>query len=293
MTTPAISVILPCYNAHAFLPRTLDSLQAQTFRDFETIIVNDGSTEPETLAYLETVPGDIRIVHQENRGLSGARNRGFEEALAGYVLPLDCDDWIDPNFLEEAHAALETAASPSFAFADLQLEGEAAGALKKPFNLFEQLFFNQLPYCMLMPRSAWADTGGYDEDMRHGYEDWEFNIRLGLNGYSGIPMGKPYFHYHVSSSGMLASTSRSRHVELWRFIRDKHAPAYRLRAVWRTWAAWRKRDSVRALWLYLAWDLCYRVLPDAALMGLFRLLRPLSHSAREARRNRSSEENIA
>ena len=284
MTIPTITVFLPCYNAHAYLPRALESLLAQTFQDFETIIVNDGSTNAETIAYLETVPDEIQIIHQENRGLAGARNRAFSEARTNLVLPLDCDDWLAPEFLTDALAAIHEAPPNSFVFADLSLEGEASGILKKPFNLFEQLYFNQLPYCMLMPRAAWQAVGGYDEAMRHGYEDWEFNIRLGLNGYTGIPLGKPHFHYHVSASGMLASTSRARHIELWRYIRSKHADAYTPGALGRRWRAWRSRASARPLVFYLAWELLYRLLPDSFLSKLFQVLRPMSHSAREARR---------
>jgi glycosyltransferase involved in cell wall biosynthesis len=284
ISTPAISVVLPCYNAHAFLGRALDSLRAQTFQDFEIVIVDDGSTERETIELLDALPDDIRMIRQKNRGLAGARNRGFGEAHAKLILPLDCDDWLAPEFLAVAYQAVTQAPEPSFAFADLALEGEADGVLQKPFNLFEQLFFNQLPYCMLMPRSAWEAIGGYDEAMRLGYEDWEFNIRLGLNGYTGIPLGKPYFHYWVSSGGMLASISRARHISLWHYIRTKHTDAYKHARLWARWREWRHNPSVRPLFTYLVWDFAYRILPDPVLLGLFRMLRPLSHSARENRR---------
>ncbi len=283
---PTISVFLPCYNAHAYLPRALDSLRAQTFRDFEIIIINDGSTDPETNAYLESLPDDVRVVHQENRGLSGARNRGFNEARADLILPLDCDDWLAPKFLTDAHAALQAAPEKSFVFADLTLEGEAAGVLEKPHNSFEQLYFNQLPYCILLPRAAWEAIGGYDESMQLGYEDWEFNIRLGLNGYTGLPLNKPHFHYHVSADGMLASTSRVRHVELWRYIRDKHAEAYGAKELWRRWQICSPMESARPLIFYVIWELLFRLLPDKVLTALFQISQPMSHSAREARRLR-------
>lgn len=284
MTRPAITVFLPCYNAHAFLPRALDSLTAQTFQNFETIIVNDGSTDPDTLAYLETVPDHVRVIHQENRGLAGARNRGFSEAGADLILPLDCDDWLAPTFLEDALAALERAPGKTFVFADLKLEGEAEGVLHKPFNLFEQLYFNQLPYCILMPRAAWQEIGGYDEKMRLGYEDWEFNIRLVLHGWTGLPLGQPLFHYHVSATGMLASTSRARHVELWRYIRDKHAAAYSVSGLLQHWSAWRRQRSARPLILYWIWELLFRLLPNRVITRIFQISGPLSHSAREQRR---------
>jgi glycosyltransferase involved in cell wall biosynthesis len=284
ITDPAISVVLPCYNAHAYLARALDSLRTQTFQDFEIVIIDDGSSDPQTIAMLDALPDDIRMIRQENRGLAGARNRGFTEAHAELILPLDCDDWLAPEFLETAFKAISKAPGQSFAFADLMLEGEADGVLRKPFNLFEQLFFNQLPYCMLMPRSAWESIGGYDEAMRLGYEDWEFNIRLGLNGYTGIPLEEPYFHYWVSSGGMLASISRARHISLWRYIRTKHAEAYRPARLWARWRQWRRNPSVRPLFAYLIWDFAYRILPDPVLLGIFQMLRPFSHSARENRR---------
>ena len=284
ISTPAISVVLPCYNAHAFLERALESLRAQTFQDFETIIVDDGSTDLQTIEMLDALPDEIRMIRQENRGLAGARNRGFSEAQAKLILPLDCDDWLAPEFLAVAYKAVTQAPAPSFAFADLALEGEADGILRKPFNLFEQLFFNQLPYCMLMPRAAWEAIGGYDEEMRLGYEDWEFNIRLGLSGFNGIALGKPYFHYWVSSGGMLASISRARHISLWRHIRSKHAATYRPFRLWQLWREWRCNPSVRPLFPYLIWDMAYRLLPDSVLLGIFRMLRPFSHSARATRR---------
>jgi O-antigen/teichoic acid export membrane protein/GT2 family glycosyltransferase len=289
MTNPTISVFLPCFNAHAYLPRALDSLRAQSFRDFEIIIINDGSTDPETIALLDSLPDDIRVVHQENRGLAGARNRGFREARADLILPLDCDDWLAPEFLADALATLESEPGKHFVFADLKLEGEADGVLHKPFNLFEQLYFNQLPYCMLMPRAAWEEIGGYDETMRLGYEDWEYNIRLGLHGWIGLPLGKPHFHYHVSATGMLASTSRARHVELWRYIRDKHAQAYSAAGLIRHWRTWRRHNSARPLIFYWVWELLFHLLPERLLTQLFQMSGPLSHSARERRRLRRAE----
>ena len=58
----------------------------------------------------------------------------------------------------------------------------------------EQLFLNQMPYCILLSKHIWSKVGKYDETMVDGYEDWEFNIRLGINGYYGIVVQKPLFH---------------------------------------------------------------------------------------------------
>ena len=147
MTAPAVSVIVPCHNGGRFLDGLLASLDRQTFRGFEVVIVNNGSTEQETLDTLARLDGKARIVHQENRYLPGARNRGFHEARAGFVLPLDCDDRLEPSFLEETYSVLSNAPEDvGFVFTDMKLTGELDGVLRREFRRFDQLFLNKLPY---------------------------------------------------------------------------------------------------------------------------------------------------
>lgn len=278
---PLVSVILPCYNAHRFLGQTLGSVRAQTFRDFETIVIDDGSTDPETLQFLEKLPADTRVIHQENSGLSGARNTGFREARGRFVLPLDCDDWIEPNFLEKFVAAL-SAQDPdnTFVFCHLALEGDKTGILTKQFNLFEQLCTNQLPYCLLTSRDLWQRVGGYDETMRQGYEDWEFNIRLALSGARAVNVPEALFHYRVSSNGMLLSISRQRHSILWHTIQRKHPEAYRPGNLFRLWRSWRHMPSTHRLWHYVPLLAAHRLLPQSMFQWIFRQAMRLSHSHR-------------
>jgi glycosyltransferase involved in cell wall biosynthesis len=249
---PVVSVVVPCWNGGRFVDGLLDSLAAQTLRDFETIIIDDGSTEADTLRKLAALDGSIRVVRQENRGLSAARNAGFEVAAAELVLPLDCDDRIEPAFLAETVAALEAAPDAGFAFTHAWLHGLRNGALARQCNEFDQLFLNQLPYCMLMRKKAWAAIGGYDESMRFGYEDWEFNIRLVTQGWRGIEIERPLFVYHERDDGMLLGGSARRHGKLWQQIRIKHAALYRAGNLARTWRKSRRANRKMALPVALA-----------------------------------------
>lgn len=287
MSAPLVSIILPCYNAHAHLAQALESARAQTHPHLEILIVNDGSTEPETIEFLNALDDDIRVVHQENRGLPAARNRAFHEARGDYILPLDCDDWLEPDAVALLLEAQQAASAPAFAFPQMILEGEAEGLPQKHHNHFEQLFLNQLPYCLLLPKAAWEAAGGYDETMRQGYEDWEFNIRLGLNGWRGVTARQPLFHYRVAQGGMLLSLSGKRHCTLWRGIREKHAAAFRPGALRRTWCEWRREPSTYPLALYFGWLLVAKVLPDLWATALFNRLRRHSHSQRLTRAARS------
>ncbi len=269
MANPLVSIIFPCYNAHRHLAETIASARAQTYMPIELILVDDGSTNPDTIAFLAALPPDIRQVRQDNRGLPAARNAGIALARGTYVLPLDCDDLIEPEFVAAGVAGLEKNPDLAFAFADIACFGEASGVLYKQYNFFEQLFTNQLPYCLLLRRTIWEAVGGYDESMRRGYEDWEFNIRLGARGGYGLALDRPYFRYRVSREGMLKSLSSALHGELWQGIQRKHVPLYRWRSLFRLWREWRQRPSVYPLSIYFIWICLHRILPPIWFARLF------------------------
>jgi GT2 family glycosyltransferase len=236
VSEPAVSVIVPCYNGGRFLDDLCASLAAQTFRDFEAIVVNDGSTDEATLRKLASLEPPIHVVPQLNKRLPGARNMGFRAAKGEFLLPLDCDDRLDPSFLAETVAVLRKAPPDvGFAFAHVRLTGDMDGVMPRHFNRFDQLFLNQLPYCMLIRRAAWQTAGGYDEAMHAGMEDWEFNIRLLRAGFRGVEIAKPLLIYRVSRDGMLMSRTARQHGTVWRYIRSKHPDLYRLPALIATW----------------------------------------------------------
>lgn len=261
---PAVSVVVPCYNGGRFLDGLMESLRRQIFRDFEIVIVDDGSDEDDTKRKLAALEAHARVVHQDNRGLSAARNTGIRAARAELVMSLDCDDTIEPPFLEEAMAAMAAApADIAAVFSHKRLVGAGSGLLERHFNRFDLLFTNPMPSGLLLRKSAWEAVGGYDETMRDGYEDWEFYLRLMRMGYRAIVIPKPYLLYRVSSGGMLFSQSSGHHAALWRRIRRKHAAAYRPLAMLRLW--WGSRDGTGHVSLAKGFAACLlaAILPDA------------------------------
>jgi glycosyltransferase involved in cell wall biosynthesis len=240
---PAVSVVVPCYNGAPFLDQLQDTLEAQTFRDFETIIVDDGSNDEETLAKLAALDPSIRVIRQENQGVSAARNTGFRHARADLVLGLDCDDTISPDCLERKVALMRAApADVALVTSYFRLCGDAHGQIvPRGFDAFTLLFSNTMPTCFLIRKDVWAAVGGYDETMRDGYEDWEFQLRVAHAGYRGLVIREPLIDYRISRRGMLFSLSSGKHAALYRYIRRKHAPLYSASAILSTW--WRSRGE--------------------------------------------------
>ncbi|MBN1331475.1 glycosyltransferase family 2 protein [Candidatus Dojkabacteria bacterium] len=100
-----ISVIVPYYNMGEFIDSFMISLEKQTLKEFEIVIVNDGSTDEFSIAKLENLRNkrpDIKIIQQKNMGLPGARNTGIKSATGGYICCIDADDEYHPSFLKKA-----------------------------------------------------------------------------------------------------------------------------------------------------------------------------------------------
>lgn len=286
---PLVSVVIPCYNAHKYIGQTLDSVRAQTYRNIEIIVIDDGSSDPITIDYLDHLEKSIRVVRQANQGLPSARNAGFRLAIGEYVLPLDADDWLEQDAIERLLMALQDNPQAAFAFAYMSMEGEGEGILAKQYNFFEQLFLNQLPYCLLLRKAAWQQVGGYDELMCDGYEDWEFNIRLGEEALHGVVVPAPLFHYRISSTGMLLTTSNKVHGELWKAIRHKHRSLYRLNVLLPLWRNWSGFPSTYPLWIYFVWLAAAQCLPNKFFAILFRFIRRFSHGQRVTAANQSRQ----
>ena len=107
--TPMISMIMPVYNVEAYMDQCLESVEAQTFTDFELILINDGSTDRsgEVCRRWRDKDARIRLIETENKGVSAARNRGIEEAGGRYLAFVDPDDWLDKDYLRKLYEEAE------------------------------------------------------------------------------------------------------------------------------------------------------------------------------------------
>ena len=191
--SPAVSVVIPTYNSSWSIGRTLLSVMHQTLRDIEILVIDDGSTDALDDALRPFLARDarIRVIHQENRGLAGARNRGIDEARAPLVAPIDADDLWHPDFLAACAAALAENPAAPFAFAysfrmdehDL-LFPYIVPRVPPRHDFIGLLSLNSVGSgsAALFRRSAVLEAGAFDEGMGrvglHGAEDWKLALRL-------------------------------------------------------------------------------------------------------------------
>ena len=254
-----VSVVIPCYNSGIFIEKAIHSVKNQTYNNIEIVVVNDGSTDPYTLNYFKKIK-NVTLINQKNKGLSHARNVGIKKAKGKYILPLDADDWIRKDAIKLMVKAIQEF-NCEFVYSDIVLEGEKKGIHKKKYNFFEQLFINHLPYLILIKKKTLIEIGGYDENMKHGYEDWELNIRLGKNNHFPINIKEPLFHYRVSNSGMLNSISKKSHTQIFQYIKSKHQELYKFKSILKIYSLWKNKGMNYNSYVYFTFMFLQFIFP--------------------------------
>ncbi len=133
---PQASVIVPCWNVEKWVENAVDSVLRSTFADFEVIAVDDGSTDGtgEILDRLASAEPRVRVFHQDNRGVSAARNRGLDAARGRYLFFLDPDDWMEPEFLSAGVAEMERTDSDYCVFAWAEWRDDESARCDVPLN---------------------------------------------------------------------------------------------------------------------------------------------------------------
>jgi glycosyltransferase involved in cell wall biosynthesis len=241
-----ISVIIPCWNAGFFLKKTLDSVLNQTYGEYEIIIVNDGSTDSETINVIKSYHNQnnkkIKVINQSNMGLPAARNIGIKKSKGEYFFFLDSDDWIDKDCLEILLKKIKNKKN-LYACSYFETFQDENYLITPTYNFFELLFSNQLPYCCLFPRSLIKKFGSYDEKMIDGFEDWELHIKLAKNNVFPVIIKKVLFHYRVSKKGMLKSRSLKKYAETLNYIRRKHKDIFNLSSLITIYSQWKLKKS--------------------------------------------------
>jgi glycosyltransferase involved in cell wall biosynthesis len=155
-------------------------------------------------------------VDQPNSGLPAARNAGVRRASGTFILPLDADDLIEPDYVTEAVAAMSADSTLGIVYSRASKFGEVEGDWALPdFDIDRILVENCIFSCSMFRRDDWAAVGGYDETMRRGREDHDFWLRIISLGREVRRLEGRYFHYRIRSSSMNHGYTRDEYVQIY------------------------------------------------------------------------------
>lgn len=225
-----LSIIIPCYNSQQTLEETLVSVMHQDFNSWEAIIVNDGSPDNLEAIALKYVEKDSRFKYfkKENGGLASARNFGIKQSKGEYILPLDSDNKIRPDFAQKAFQLFGENINIGVVYGDAMYFGEREGLWKVgDFDKHRMLNHNYIDACAIVKKEVFDSVGLYDEKLPHqGHEDWDFWLRGLANNTRFYYLEEITFDYRVTSNSMIRTFDKNMMEENIKYIKKKNCELY-------------------------------------------------------------------
>jgi glycosyltransferase involved in cell wall biosynthesis len=237
---PKVSVVIPLYQSEKYISETIRSVQAQTFTDFEILVVDDGSTDRGSALAEAAAEPRLRVIHQQNRGLAGARNSGIREARGEYVAFLDADDLWLPTKLQRHVEQLDSDPAVGVSFSASALmddDAEDMGMVQRPLG---KVFDIDTIFCRnpvgngsapVIRREALGDIAFFDEgrdricwfdESFRQSEDIECWTRIAAtNRWKFAYVDAPLTRYRVNRHGLSANVEAQ--LNTWRRFRSKVA----------------------------------------------------------------------
>jgi glycosyltransferase involved in cell wall biosynthesis len=221
---PLVSIIIPCYNYARYLAEAIESALAQTYSPVQIIVVDDGSTD-ETQEVARRYP--VRLLRQENQGPPATTNNGVRASSGEFIVRLDADDVLYPQFVEKTVAALERNQSAPLAHTEAEYMGTATGRVPfKPFDP-EALAEGALATSTsLFRRAAWDAVGGLDPAMIL-CDDWDLWLTFAEHGLKGVLVPEILWAYRQHGPSMvnrslLSMAGLRREYQLISKLHDRH-----------------------------------------------------------------------
>ncbi|MDD4111215.1 MAG: glycosyltransferase [Clostridia bacterium] len=225
-TKPLVSIVIAYYNQGEYLEEAVSSAINQTYTNIEIVLVNDGSDDSHSIEVLNKLKKlykkKIIFIDQKNGKLPNARNTGIKISKGEFVCCLDSDDILEPEYVQTVIEPLIKDKSLGFCSSWSRLFGFQEGIRKNlPINIKTCLAENTNVSSALFRKKCWQEVGGYDENMIHGYEDWDFWVSIAEKGYFSTVIKKPFFNYRIKESSMITESNKWR-LENMNYMYKKH-----------------------------------------------------------------------
>ncbi len=231
---PLISVVIPFHNPHVHFDQTVRSLDGQSLRDFEVLVVNYGFTDSDSIPALEPLRQreDWRVIDHANRGRASACNKGAVEAKGEYLLFLDPDDVLDQTAMEKMYWLLSSDPAIAFAYPGIRHIEETGRTSLTKFHPWRLRIQNFLASTTLIRIRLYLDLGGKDEGVFGKCADHDFWLELLDYGLSGrlIPEALLQSRSRLTGQEFLAHENK---------IRDEIRRIRRRHSGWNAWSTWK------------------------------------------------------
>lgn len=223
---PKATVVVPVYNVEKYLEKCVDSILAQTEPDFELLLVDDGSTDGSgrLCDKLAEKDGRVRVIHQKNQGLGGARNTGIQQAQGDWLLLVDSDDWIEPEILEKSLEAglREEADMVVFPFRSVDEEGRELAVFRENIPVGRAFALKERKDILLTAPVAWNKLyrtaffreTGLAYPSRVWYEDIRTTPKLMALARRMVFLGDIGYNYLQRQGSIMNSGKVARNVEI-------------------------------------------------------------------------------
>lgn len=226
---PLLSIIITYYNLGEYIKETLESIEKCNYPNYEIIIVNDGSTDESSLKVLTEIARDrkIKIINQENKGLSAARNTGALMAEGEYITFLDADDMIDINYYTQCIHVLTEHQEIDLVYSWVEFF-EGKDEVWPTFNLrFPYLLLSNMAAAFyVVKRGKFIQFGLNKEEMKQGMEDYDSLISMYKNGCKGVAIPEPLSKYRYRFNSMSKGFKPDIVVSIYNQIVDGHKELY-------------------------------------------------------------------
>ena len=220
-----LSIIIPYYNLARTLPETIESIKKSDYKKYEIIIVNDGSTDQESIDILKNYENEdkIRILNIKNKGLANARNVGAESAKGEFIAFIDADDKIDKTFYKKAIDILHKYSNVSYVYSWVQYF-EGSTAVWPTFNVHIPylLCANMLAAYSVIRKNDFLNFGKNRIKMEYGMEDYDGWVSLAEHGCLGVSIPEKLNLYRVRKDSMSRQFNKKMRIYLYQISRDGH-----------------------------------------------------------------------
>lgn len=225
-----VSIIIPFFNHGDLIFEAIEST-SEISDLIEIIIVNDGSTDIDSLNAISTLKSrDFQVINQHNQGLGAARNSAIKASRGSYILPLDSDNKITPDYVRKGISILDADKKIGVVYGNPIWFGKNNKSRVwkvEDYNEKTIKFANYIDACAIFRKELWHQLGGYDEKMPHmGHEDWDFWIRASGTSFKFHHVNEALYYYRISENSMITNIDRKKYVENFGYILRKNSALY-------------------------------------------------------------------